>query len=1045
MSIDDFLAQLQGVTDDGKGGWMACCPAHDDHNPSMHVNVGADGRILVKCYAGCTTDDICAALGLKVKDLMPERPGRAGAKGKAKTKAKGAKAASAKKSGKAATSAAKVAGPLSAAPKKARDYGKFVCEYHYKREDGATVFKVVRRVMKNGKKTFVQMSPDPDRPGEWRFGVEQHGVEYIPYQVPLIRKAAQGGKSVVICEGEKDVNAIVKRLGLAATCNAKGAGKWSAGFGRFFEGVPSVLIIADKDDETRTDPKSGEEKPFAVGQRHACDVEKKLRADGYLGKIRKVAMPDVEVEQGVWKRVKDFSDWAEAMDAANRKVDKSAFKAAIDEFGEWPDKWNFDGADLFDLQRAQKEARDSAFLMPGEAEDGGEKEDGEKRIDGRGKMEDAGRYGRLCPRAPFKERGWFQVDFQITPGEVARFNVGCDGLQFEGWRRSERDENRGEFEQHASYDEIKCPVSRMVGMAIGCMDSFTRHLKLSNPQRTELTCSLALAWLRARGKFFADADNPMYATSLYFDSAKGVLYNIQSDEFKSFLATETNVSRENKVYDFMMSLIEDMTMAENITPRVRPSKEWDRRDDAIYISNGDSRMYKVTKSGIEDVANGTDGVVFLRGATLLPFKIVDGPGVDPFSASMLFRNASLEKPSDVMNCRLWTLNLFACHRNKPILLVNGPRGSGKTFLLQGIKQFLGIRTDGQLDDSVTKMEHSDKGSDNFWIIIDKGRFEIFDNFDYKIKWADNDLQTASTNGSHKTRELYKTSVLVTQFARACIALTSNNAVFASEGGGLPDRIITARTVGRPKVPKGPGELLADNLANRDKYLTFILRVLAKALADDKPVDSSINMRHPEYAEFSVRCGRAMGCEGEAIRALSTAEIEKAVLPLMNEIIAKEIVAVLVSQTPPGSLSFTAGDMSDRIVKRFGTDEVDEKTRTIYGSRRVGKTIQRLKDDFGTLFNFSSRISEGRTMYDFKGLTPRGEVVLDVLRGGLVDFDGQFSESSPIKEGAGELFENGNANAPNPPYARARSQDVSSAHEREMYEDTESEDIDDLVF
>lgn len=1045
MTIDDFLSKLQGVTDDGKGGWMACCPAHDDHNPSMHVNVGKDGKILVKCYAGCKTADICAALGLKVRDLMPERPERAGAKGKGKTKAKPSKAASVKKSGDSAASATKVAGPTFAAKKKRPS--KHVCYYTYKREDGAVVFRVDRRVYTDAKggKTFVQQSPDPNAPGGWTFGVASQGVEYIPYQLPLVRKAAEGGKPVIICEGEKDVCTVIKRLNLAATCNAKGAGKWSAGFGKYFEGVPSILIIADKDPDLVIDKKTGEEKPFAVGQRHACDVERKLRADGYTGKIRKIVMPDVEIEQGVTKKVKDFTDWVDAMDAAKRTVDKSAFKAAIDESGEWPEKWNFQDADLFDLQRAQKEARDSAPLMPGDAPHGGDDEGKARRTDGRGTMEDAGRYGRLCPRAPFKERGWYQVDFQMSPGEIARFNVGCDGLQFEGWRRSERDENRGEFEQHASYDEIKCPVSRMVGMAIGCMDSFSRRLKLSNPQRTELTCSLSLAWLRARGKFFADADNPMYATSLYFDSAKGVLYNIQSDEFKSFLATETNVSRENKVYDFMMSLIEDMTMAESITPRVRPSKEWDRRNDVIYVSNGDSRMYKVTATGIEDVANGTDGVVFLRGATLLPFKIVDGPGVDPFAESMLFKNASLETPNDVMNCRLWTLNIFACHRNKPILLVNGPRGSGKTFLLQGIKQFLGIRTDGQLDDSVTKMEHSDKGSDNFWIIIDKGRFEIFDNFDYKIKWADNDLQTASTNGSHKTRALYKTDVLVTQFARACVALTSNNAVFASEGGGLPDRIITLRTNGRPKTPKGPGELLADNLANRDKYLTFILRVLSKALADDKPVDSSINMRHPEYAAFSVRCGRAMGCEGDVIKALSTAEIEKAVLPLMNEMIAKEIVAVLVSQTPPGNISFTAGEMSDMIIKRFGTDEVDEKTRTIYGSRRVGKTIQRLKEDFSTLFAWTSRTLEGRTMYDFTGMTSRGEVVLDVLRGGLVGFEGQNSESPCIKEGAGDISENGTTNTPNTPYARARSQDSSFTYEKENNDNSESDDIDDLIF
>lgn len=1027
MSIDEFLGKLEGVTSDGKGGWMACCPAHDDHNPSMHVNVGADGRILVKCYAGCTTADICAALGLKVRDLMPENgTERGGTKGKGKSKGKASKAATSRKSGDSAASAEKVVKPSFAERKKRPS--KHICYYTYKREDGAAVFRVDRRVYTDAKggKTFVQQSPDGK--GGWTFGVASQGVEYIPYQLPYIRQAAAKGKPVIVCEGEKDVCTVIKRLGLAATCNAKGAGKWSAGFGKYFEGVPAILIIADKDPETVTDKKTGEEKPFAVGQRHACDVERKLRADGFQGKIRKIVMPDVEIEQGVTKHVKDFTDWVDAMDAAKRTVDKSAFKAVVDSFGEWPEKWNFQDADLFDLQRAQKEARDSASpfvpLMPG---DDGDKEkqgrDSEKRKDGRGQMGEAGRFGRICPRAPLKDREWYQVDFQMDPARIARLNVCRDALQFEGWQRSERAEDYGDFIQMASYDPIKCPASRMVSMAVGCMDSFNRHFKLQNPQRTELSCMLALAWLRSRGKFFADIDNPMYSTSLYFDSVDGVLYNIQSNEFQSFLATEVNISRENKVFKFMMALIEDMTMMKDVTPRVRPSKEWDRVGDAIYVSNGDSRMYKVTANKVEDVANGTDGVVFLRGATLMPFKLREGPGLDPFAYSMLFRYASLEKDTDVMNCRLWFLNLFMCDQNKPILLVNGPRGSGKTFLLQGMKQFLGIRTNGQLDDSYNKMEKSDKGAENFWIIIDKGRFEIFDNFDTKISWADNDFQVASTGGTHKTRELYKTDVLVTLYARAFFALTSNNAVFTSEGGGLPDRIIKIGTIGRPKVSKGPAELKADNMAHREEYMTFVLRTLAAALADKGKVDENINRRHPEFAEFAVRCGRAMGCEAEAIRALSTAEIEKSVLPLMNDMIAKEIVAVLLNQEKVGDLGFTAGEMTDMIIGGLDADDVDEKTKAIYGARRIGKTIKKFEADFATIFNYSSRILEGKTRYEFTGLTARGEAVVGSLRGGLVGFKGSFSKSSNESMGRGEFPENSSTNTPNSPYARAPAQSV----------------------
>lgn len=43
-------------------GWKACCPAHDDHNPSLFIADGADG-IAMRCYAGCTYSEIVQSLG----------------------------------------------------------------------------------------------------------------------------------------------------------------------------------------------------------------------------------------------------------------------------------------------------------------------------------------------------------------------------------------------------------------------------------------------------------------------------------------------------------------------------------------------------------------------------------------------------------------------------------------------------------------------------------------------------------------------------------------------------------------------------------------------------------------------------------------------------------------------------------------------------------------------------------------------------------------------------------------------------------------------
>ncbi len=50
-----------------KGRWFGsygstCCPAHDDHSPSLSVRYGDDGTILFKCHAGCKSADIVDAL-----------------------------------------------------------------------------------------------------------------------------------------------------------------------------------------------------------------------------------------------------------------------------------------------------------------------------------------------------------------------------------------------------------------------------------------------------------------------------------------------------------------------------------------------------------------------------------------------------------------------------------------------------------------------------------------------------------------------------------------------------------------------------------------------------------------------------------------------------------------------------------------------------------------------------------------------------------------------------------------------------------------------
>jgi hypothetical protein len=44
------------------GGWIARCPAHDDSDPSLSIHDGDDGKLLVRCHAGCNQARVIAAL-----------------------------------------------------------------------------------------------------------------------------------------------------------------------------------------------------------------------------------------------------------------------------------------------------------------------------------------------------------------------------------------------------------------------------------------------------------------------------------------------------------------------------------------------------------------------------------------------------------------------------------------------------------------------------------------------------------------------------------------------------------------------------------------------------------------------------------------------------------------------------------------------------------------------------------------------------------------------------------------------------------------------
>ena len=68
--IEKVLSRLPNHKAAGTG-FSACCPSHDDRTPSLSITEAEDGAVLLKCFAGCCTEQVVAELGLRMADLFP--------------------------------------------------------------------------------------------------------------------------------------------------------------------------------------------------------------------------------------------------------------------------------------------------------------------------------------------------------------------------------------------------------------------------------------------------------------------------------------------------------------------------------------------------------------------------------------------------------------------------------------------------------------------------------------------------------------------------------------------------------------------------------------------------------------------------------------------------------------------------------------------------------------------------------------------------------------------------------------------------------------
>lgn len=268
------------------------CPAHDDGTKkgkkSLHVKVKEEdgkAKVLLNCLAGCSSQQIVAALGMQMADLFEKRPNDRPSH----------------KSGKQKSTIVKVYDY--------RDAGNNLLHQtvrHEPKRFTQWAMSTEGQVIKVGTKEYKAWH---SRDG-WKISTLA-GIEPVPYRLPQLL-AANEHMPIFLCEGEKDADRLAA-LKLVATTIPMGTGKWRNSYNQYFTGQ-KVVIVPDYD-RPRKGATSPDDNP---GMNGAKKIAKKLF--GIAKMVAILQIPDLKGKLTPKYDISDFIDAVSSDPAAQRNA-----------------------------------------------------------------------------------------------------------------------------------------------------------------------------------------------------------------------------------------------------------------------------------------------------------------------------------------------------------------------------------------------------------------------------------------------------------------------------------------------------------------------------------------------------------------------------------------------------------------------------------------------------------------------------------------------------------------------------------------------------
>ena len=348
---------------------------------------------------------------------------------------------------------------------------------------------------------------------------------------------------------------------------------------------------------------------------------------------------------------------------------------------------------------------------------------------------------------------------------------------------------------------------------------------------------------------FIKADNEHF----YFLKSERKLMPIpDSIDFKALLNNTYGLVATERESLYTSSDLQSKCHAYGREAKVYRYAYFDKDSFTLYIDRFDGRMYMLDGDEISLRYNGEDNILFLSDELAEPYEINDQASGGKFHKYIIDRinfnssETTLTHKEQGLLFRTWLWHVFfeSIAPTKPLLLLYGPKGSGKTATAKAVGKLLFGRN----------FDVSSIGDDqrDFDVLLSNKYLIVLDNLDVKRKWLNDRIAKAATGQAIEVRELYTTNRLARYKPRCFIIITARTPQDRQDD--IADRLLILNVERFEQFL--PENILMDDVTNyRDDILSGFYRQLnwcIRKLEENQDTSYVGKFRMADFADFGYK-------------------------------------------------------------------------------------------------------------------------------------------------------------------------------------------------